>query len=456
MTTSAARHQPRRPTRFRPAPRRVAMAVALTFVVVSAAACGTTSSSSSSGTGTGTTIGGDTAWLGAFATETLPAPVNTLTDVSCPATLRCWAVGSTVGGAGAPNGAVVLATANAGVTWSNQVIPPEAGYLSRIDCTTRRLCTAVGQEAQTSDGQAVALGTDDGGTSWVLEPVPATVLDITALDCRPGGGCLAVGSTAGGAVALAADSAVAGWTVLGPLPAGITGATSLSCTTADDCWATGSRAVDSDHVAGAVALTTDGGTTWTAVATPKGLGYLNGVSCQAGPATGSGALPTTTVPAPTTTTTAPAAPGASTTATTAPAATTTTATTPPAPVVGVAGADCVVVGTTSTTLNGSRTGQGVLLDTGNGGATWSSPPVGATSASLAGVSCTTVGSCVVVGTTPSSSAAAGVIVLSGRTGGPWQHPAVVSSPQSLTAVACVSLSFCVVVGESISEHLAGG
>jgi photosystem II stability/assembly factor-like uncharacterized protein len=122
----------------------------------------------------------------------------------------------------------------------------------------------------------------------------------------------------------------------------------------------------------------------------------------------------------------------------------------------VAGADCVVVGTTGTTLDGTRAGHGVLLDTANGGATWSSPPVPASAAGFTGISCTAPGSCVVVGTTPASSPAAGLIVLSGQSGGPWQRPAVVPSAQSLTAVSCLSDSSCVVVGEAISEHLAGG
>ena len=438
------------------APRRALLAVILAATVGSAAACSQTTPSA--GSGTASTIAGGTSWLGAFVTERLPQPVNTLTDVSCVTALRCWAVGSTVGGAGAPNGAVVIATANGGVSWTNQVIPPEAGYLSHIDCLSRRLCAAVGQENQATGAQAVALGTDDGGVTWTLESVPSTVLDITALDCRAGGSCLAVGTVPGGTVALGAPSAASGWTVLGPLPAGITGATAVSCTSSDDCWVTGYRQTGSDAVAGAVALTTDGGTAWAPVSTPAGLGFLDDVSCRVGPTTAAGALPTTTVvPVPTTTTAPPAAPGA-TTSTTAPPTTTTTPppTTTTPPVVGVAGAACVVVGTTATTLNGTRSGRGLLLDTGNGGASWDSPTLPSGVAGLSGASCTAAGSCVAVGTTPESAAAAGVIVLSRSTAAPWQRPALVPSPQSLTAVSCVSSSSCLVVGESITEHLAGG
>ncbi len=406
------------------------------------------------------TFGGGSPWVGSFAAVVLPPPVNSLTDVACATASRCWAVGSTVGGAGAPNGAAVIATVNRGATWSNQVIPPQVGYLSRVACSDQRHCTAVGQAAQTSNGQAVAIATVNGGSSWILEAVPPGILDITAVTCRPNRSCIAIGTTAGGAAALVSTSSASGWQAAGPLPAGMSGATAIDCTDAAHCWVTAHTAVDADHVAGAVALTTDGGTAWAAVALPKGLGYLNGVSCIEGSPTGSGAVPTTTsVAVPTTAPVSTTAPGTPTTAATTTTTTTTappTTTTAAAPVVGVAGARCTVVGTTSTSLNGARTGHGILLTSANGGASWADRAVTPSSASLADVSCTAIGSCVTVGSTPSASAAAGLIILTGPATSPWKSPATLAAPQPLTAVSCTSLAACVVVGESISEHLSGG
>ncbi len=420
--------------------------------VLSAAAC--TNSASSGGSATPSTFGGGSPWLGAFATSALPAPVNSLTDVACATASGCWAVGSTVGGAGAPNGAAVIATSNGGATWSNQVIPTAVGYLSRVACSDQRHCTAVGQATQTSDGQAVSIATADGGATWSLESVPPGILDLTAVTCRPDRSCTAVGTTPGGTVALTSTGPAAGWKQAGPLPPGMSGATGISCTTADKCWTTGKTTVDADHVAGTVAVTTDGGAAWATVATPKGLGALDGVSCLQGAATGAGAVPTTTAATTATTTaTAPAAGQPQAGVTTTTVAPTTTA---PAPIVGVSGARCVVVGTTATTLDGTRSGHGVLLTTENGGATWSSHTVSPASAGFAGVSCTAVGTCVTVGTTDSASPSAGLIVLTGQSGNPWGTPAVLASPQALTAVSCIAVSACVVVGESISEHLAGG
>jgi hypothetical protein len=429
--------------------------VVMVAATLGAAACG----GSSGGNPSASTFGADSPWLGAFATVDLPVPVNSLTDVACATALRCWATGSTVGGAGAPNGAAVIATVNGGATWSNQVIPAQVGYLSRVACSDQRHCAAVGQTTQTTTGQGVIIETVDGGATWTLEPVPAGVLDVTAITCEPDRSCVAIGTTAGGATALTSNASLSGWTQSGALPPGVSGATAISCTSATDCWVTGSTTVNADAVAGVVVVTTDGGAAWATVATPKGLGYLNGVSCLAGATSGTGALPTTTVTSPVTT--APARDAAVATApTTAPTAAAPTAppttATPAPPTVGVAGARCTVVGTTATSVNSTRSGHAVLLTSDNGGAAWDAPTVTPTSASLADVSCTAIGTCVAVGSTVASSATAGVIILTGGVGDPWDGPAVVSSPQSLSAVSCISLSACVVVGESISEHLAGG
>jgi hypothetical protein len=356
----------------------------------------------------------------------------------------------------------VIATVNGGATWSNQVVPAQVGYLSRIACSDQRHCTAVGQTTQTTAGQGLTIDTVDGGATWALEPLPAGVLDVTAVACEPGRSCIAVGTTAGGATALASNPSHAGWTQLGALPPGVSEARAISCTSATDCWVTGSTTINTDTIAGVVALTTDGGSTWAMATEPKGLGYLNGVSCIAGAPSGSGALPTTTVtaaaaaPAAAATSSTPgSAPvGAPTTTTTTVAPTTTT--TSPAPTVGVAGVRCTVVGTTATGVNSTRSGRGVLLTSDNGGAAWTTQAVTPSSASLSDVSCTAIDTCVAVGSTGRTSATAGLIILTGQAGDPWHGPAVVPSPQSLSAVSCVSLSACVVVGESISEHLVGG
>ncbi len=370
--------------------------------------------------------------------------------MDCPTETSCWAVGSTVGSGTAPNGAAIISTVDGGATWSPQVIPPTAGYLSSISCSDQRQCVAVGQAASSSNGQAVILATTDGGRSWQSRPTPPGFLDITAVSCRADRRCIAVGDVAGGAAALTAASAGATWVERGALPMGVSAATDVSCPDDAHCWVTARRTPDPDHVAGVVVLTTDDGSVWEALTTPGPIGYLNGVSC-AGSGSGNNALPFSATTQPSTTATQA---GASSTGSTGP--TPGRASGNPAPAPGVAGANCVVVGTTSNTLNATRTGHGVLLTTADGGTAWSSRPVPATTASLAGVSCTGIDMCVMVGSTVSTSARAGSLLLTGPAGRPWKGASEVGAPQPLTAVSCVSPSRCVLVGESISEHLAGG
>lgn len=424
-------------------------AVAAVVAVMMTAAC----TSSTDGVPPPSTFGADSPWLGTFTAAALPPPVNALTALDCVNASRCWALGSTVGVGGAPNGAAIIATTDGGARWRTQVIPPTVGYLSGIACSDAHDCTAVGQAAP--NGQAVIIATTDGGATWTQVPTPPGILDLSAVSCQSDHQCIAIGSTAGGDVALVSASTGSAWTQGGALPATMSSATGISCSDDRTCWVTAQTVLNLDHVAGAVALTTDGGSQWATATTPPGLGALNGISCLAGSPTGNGAFPTTTTTTTTTSATAvsPAPPSTAAPSTTTPPASSST-TAPTAPVVGVAGVRCTVVGTTATSLVAARSGHGLILTTDNGGATWTNQSVTPTSASLVGVSCPAIGSCVAVGSSVATSSQAGLVILTGSQQRPWKRPAVVGSPQPLTAVSCLTNSQCVVVGEAISEHLA--
>jgi hypothetical protein len=412
-----------------------------------------------SGSSTPSTLAPGSPWVGALAGVTLPAPVNALTALDCVTALRCWAAGSTVGTAGAANGAAVIATANGGARWTTQPIPPTLGFLSDISCSDIRHCTAVGQTDQTANGQGAIVTTSDGGITWSLATIPPGVLDVTAVACQPNRQCLATATTAGGTAVLVASPGSPTWSQRGSLPSTLSGATSLSCPDSQHCWVTAHLTIDVDHVAGQVAFTTDGGASWALTAPSSGVGYLNEIACSPGSGR-NGALPFTTTTVPVTTTTAPTTTVAPSTATTAVPSTTTTpppavsTTTTTAPT-GVAGAWCIAVGTTAGAITSYRSGHGVVLTSTNGGSTWSSQPVASMAANLMGVSCTAVNACVAVGSAVALEPEAGVAILTGAPGRPWRRAAAVGAPQALTAVSCTSLSRCVLVGESFSEHLTG-
>jgi hypothetical protein len=344
--------------------------------------------------------------------STLPAPVQSLRAVACPSSRNCWAVGSTTATATTPSGAVVVGSDDGGATWTVEPTPPSVGYLSAIACATTRACTAVGQVGQTGVGPGAVLTTTDGGTTWVLGTVPAGTTDVTAVDCRPGGACTALGQVAGRVTTLTRSSSDT-WSSGGTLPPADSTATGLTCTDAVHCWATAAQAVDVAHVVGVIAVTSDGGATWTPQTVPVGTGALQGIDCTPG-------------------------------------------TTANGRVTDGLGASCVAVGTTATVLGGARSGRGVVLTSATGGRSWTAAPVTATAADVLAVSCV-AGPCVAVGTAIASAPQAGVVVLTGSGTGPgaaWGRAAVTPVALPLTGVSCVSLSTCVVVGESVSARLA--
>ncbi len=383
-------------------------------VAVCAVALGTVSACGSSAPGahqagsssTSSTLAAP--WQGTVVASALPAPVQSLQAVSCATALRCWAVGSSVATSAASSGPVIVASVNGGATWKVQPLPTGIGYLTDIACGTTHTCTAVGQAAGSGVGPGVILTTSDGGAAWASQPVPTGTTDVTAVSCRAAVRCTALGTVAGRVTTLTPGGAGGAWVPAGPLPPAASVATSLACTDSQHCWATASNTTDPSHAVGSIDTSADGGTTWVPQTVPAGTGAINSVSCVSGAKRSNGSSVT-----------------------------------------------CTAVGTTSTVLNGTRTGQGVVLTSG-GGATWTSEPVPPDVADLLDISCG-AGPCVAVGATVAASAGGGVVVLTPATGGSatiWRRSTTVAVALPLTGVSCVSLAACAIVGESVSARLA--
>jgi hypothetical protein len=330
-------------------------------------------------------------------------------------------VGSTLGTAHAPSTATVVTTTDGGATWTVQPVPPTVGYLTGIACATTRSCTAVGQVGAGGAGPGAVLTTQNAGTTWVLQAVPAGTTDVTAVACPPAGRCLALADVTGRVTALSPGAPGSAWVAGGALAAPVSAATGLACTDARHCWATVTDPVDVGHASGGVAATTDGGATWVLETVPGGTGLLRGIDC-----------------------TPLAGPSSSTPGSTSGA--------------GSPRVACAAVGTTATAFATTRAGQGLVLTTITGGASWTQSAVTSTVADLLAVSCG-AGPCAAVGTTVAATPQAGVVVLAGSSmAGPsgWRRAAVADVPLPLSGVSCRSLSSCVAVGESVSAHLAAG
>ena len=293
------------------------------------------------------------------------------------------------------------------MTWKLQPLPPGIGYLADIACTTARACTTVGQAGGTGVGPGVVLATTDGGTAWTSAPVPTGTTDVTAVSCRPDVRCTTLGTINGRVTTLTPGGGAGAWIPGGQLPTAASVATALTCTDSLHCWATAADATDLSHAVGSIDASSDGGTTWVPQIVPPGIGAINGIDCAPPASRSKGAMTT-----------------------------------------------CTAVGTSSTVVNATRSGSGVVLT--SSGATWTSEPVPPSVADLLDVSCG-AGPCVAVGATVGTAAEGGVVVLAPATGGSatiWRHAATVAVALPLTGVSCVSLSACTVVGESVSARLA--
>jgi hypothetical protein len=357
-----------------------------------------------------------------------PAPAGTgdLGAVSCASADRCWAVG--VAGANSSASApatVIIATTDGGTKWTAQGVGGSAiPQLSGISCPTVHECMAVGSTGASLPGSDVAYTTSDGGKVWSPAAALGGALDITSVQCASVSDCTAIVST--GSLLASAHTADFGqtWQSEGFLPAGFFGAGDLSCDGAGTCLVAGYTSTTQGHGQGAVALSADGGQTWSLATVPAGVGVLQSAACA-----------TATL--------------------------------------------CLAAGTTGTTVSDVVPAQGELLYSADGGHTWTTTEPGATTAPTAtagsttssasttsttskaapsakplpvddvfGVACPSARVCALVGTKWSGqpAVATGAVAESRNGGTTFAAASAAYIPLALSAVSCPTASGCVAVG----------
>jgi photosystem II stability/assembly factor-like uncharacterized protein len=341
-----------------------------------------------------------------------PAPAGTgqLDSVSCAGPLHCWAVGtsgtattgsSTTGSSTttttttAPPPAtvtVVDATSDGGRSWTAEPLSlPGTPALTGISCPSVESCMAVGLSGSAQSG--LVLTSRRGGADWEEASNPAGAIVVTAVDCTSVSDCTAISSD--GTTYWSALSTDFGrtWQRGGNLPAGLQGAAGLSCVPGGPCLVTGFTATTGGHGQGAVVISVDGGTTWTAADVPTGTGLLQSVSC---------ASPTS----------------------------------------------CLAVGTTSTTVSAVVPAKGAVLTSDDGGHTWISSLRTTSVNDIFGVDCPSAVICAMVGTRWVGHPAVGTgAVAQSRDGGTsFMASTTAYTPLPLTALACPTARDCVAVG----------
>lgn len=195
---------------------------------------------------------------------------HALNAVTCPTPMTCFAVGESSLLTG-----FVLATNNAGVSWTQQNVPGGVGSLNAISCTTQLQCMAVG-------GHTVLL-TDNGGASWTAEPLGAG--NLAGVACPTSTECVVIGvgaTTAAGCPAgISYTTRDGGHTWTGTLLDCFAPA-ALTCLTAAKCELVGTQ-TSGATTDGEIFGTTTGGNSWLKQFIQSGSGNtLSAISCPSG------------------------------------------------------------------------------------------------------------------------------------------------------------------------------
>jgi photosystem II stability/assembly factor-like uncharacterized protein len=313
-----------------------------------------------------------------------PGSMNSVASVSCADADHCWAVGL---GTGAT--AAIDVTTDGGVHWSAQSVPSTVTVLASVSCGGRLECVAVGA----AGAAGAVLTTSHRDRIWVLRQSPTNAAAVVAVDCTSVHRCLAIATDGSASWGSVSTDEGATWTQGGALPADMS-PTGVTCSSSSVCLATGTVPTSPGHGAGAIALSVDGGTTWTPSTLPTGIGILRDVTCATG--------------------------------------------------------ICVAVGTPSTATTGFVPAAGQLLASRDGGATWQL--VSATDDDAFGVACPESKVCVVVGTHwvgRDAPVPSGGIVSTLDGGTTWRPATLRYVPVGLSSVACPVVNQCVAAGGNV-------
>lgn len=358
-----------------------------------------------------------------WTTDTSYSPTAAdLSAVACPSASVCEAVGYDAAFLGA-----VYNTANGGITWTRQVVPPGVSSIVDISCPSVDNCIAVGE---TTNYESVVLTTTDGGLTWSAQ-YPQSFPTLVA--CASVTTCEAVGA----GVSMRTTDFGLHWTVGNGPPLGDGRATALACPTTSIC-----EVVAAD---GALAArTVDGGEIWTAETLPTGVTGLYGVACPkkavceaVGEGTQGGVALSTQNG------------GLTWTVSTLPS--------------GVLPGSIACPSVTSCELVGPPGGIGgspSAMGTADGGAVWTAQnlgvPVSTNQESVSGVACATTSSCEAVGTLAPTTGGCvrdvncniymGLVIGTTDAGGTWTAQSLPQPVGTLSSVACASSSSCEAVG----------
>ncbi len=205
-----------------------------------------------------------------WSTAGVPPGTGNLSALSCPSSTTCYAAGRLTTG-----GAAVVSSSDGGSSWiSTAAAPPGLGGLRAVACPTGTQCVVAGRPT-TAGGPGIAF-TTDGGASWSEAAGPALLRSLDGLACASVSACVAVGGglPGEGAVALYSSDGGASWQS-GVLPAGVAVLSAVSCPSESTCFAAG----ELTSGGAAFAVSGNAGSSWSLQVAPYGAGRMGALSC---------------------------------------------------------------------------------------------------------------------------------------------------------------------------------
>ena len=199
-------------------------------------------------------------WLAAAHS---PPASAAIAAIACPVAALCLTGGSTYDAAMQSNLGVLFRSTNEGRTWNRVRLPATVPQVASISCPSATTCVALAF-ADTTPVAGTILRTTDGGVTWSTVALPSTLagsVELTAVSCASSTTCLAVGPGDTGAVALVSTDAGSSWHAV--TTPGFGDPEVLTCTSTTSCVTAGAgqdlgydEELDSS-------VTTDGGVTWS-------------------------------------------------------------------------------------------------------------------------------------------------------------------------------------------------
>lgn len=336
---------------------------------------------------------------------------------------------------------VPFAAAASAPVWTIAALPGASSGLTALTCVSAESCRALGP-APMLGAPAVLYSSLDGGVQWSEQRLPALrsgAADVVGLSCATLERCVAVGQYAARAkgspgaagIALVTSNAGKTWRAVA-LPARTGALSAVACTTAARCVAIGAANATGDQ--GPLALSsTNGGRTWRAeVLRLPAQDRLFGLGC----ASSTRCLATGTN----------GSGHAAVVLETANGGRTWSSRRAPSGVAALLSPDCPTARLCVAAGTAGASARPVVAFTSNGGASWRTARVPSGVGELDALSCTSALSCTAVGTDIAFNA--GVVLVTSDGGRSWNALFVPTEAASLAAIACPSS--CVAVGLSTS------